>query len=69
MQRSHATLTATLDETRRMKIDREIMRRDHTDFGRTAWIQATTMSNTWVTSCPEEHNALNARQFPVVAQT
>ena len=27
------------------------------------------MSNTWVTTCPKEYNALNARQFPVVAQT
>jgi hypothetical protein len=57
-----------LDETRRIKVDREI-RRDHTDFGRKACIQADKMSNTWVTTCPKEHSALNARQFPVVAQT
>jgi hypothetical protein len=38
VQTSQATLTATLDETRRVKIDNDIRRRDHTDFGRKAWI-------------------------------
>ncbi len=52
-----------------MKIDTEIIRRDHTDFGRKAWIHAVMMSNSWVRTCPKEDNALNARQFPVVAQT
>jgi hypothetical protein len=52
-----------------MKIDNDIRKRDHTDFGKKAWIQADKMSNTWVTSCPKEHSSLNARQFPVVAQT
>ena len=56
-------------ETRRVKIDTDIKSKDHTDFGRKAWIQAHRMSNSWVTACPKEHNALNARQFPVVAQT
>ena len=60
-------MTATLDETRRMKINNEIKRRDHADFGRKAWAQADKMSNTWVTSCPKEYIALNARQIPVVA--
>jgi hypothetical protein len=68
-QTSHATLIATLDETRRMKIDREFKSRDHTDFGRKAWTQVDKMSNTWVTTCPKEHSALNAMQFLVVAQT
>ena len=63
---SQATMTATIDETRRRKIDGEIRKRDHTDFGRKAWIQADMMSNTWVTTCPKEHSALNAGQFPVV---
>ena len=62
-------MTATLDETRKMKIDSEIRRRDHTDFGKKAWIQADKMSITWVTTCPKDHIALNARHFPVVAQT
>ena len=66
---SQATLTAKLDETRRVKIDNEIRRRDHTDFGRKAWIQADKMTIAWVTACPKEHNALNARHFPVVPQT
>ena len=46
IQISQATLTATMDETRCMKIDGEIRQRDHTDFGRKAWIQADRMSNT-----------------------
>jgi hypothetical protein len=46
-------LTATLDETRRVKIDNEIRRRDHADFGRKAWIHADKMSNAWVTTCPK----------------
>ena len=62
-------LTATLDETRRVKIDNDIRRRDHMDFGKKAWIQADKMSSSWVTACPKEHSALNARQFPVVVQT
>jgi hypothetical protein len=66
---SQATLTTTTDETRRIKIDIEIRKRYHKDFGRKAWIHADKMSNTWVTTGPKEHNALNARQFPVVAQT
>ena len=69
MHTSHATLTATLDETKRAKIDKEIRRRDHTDFGRNAWMHADMMNNTWVIACPKEHIALNAIQFPVVAQT
>ena len=69
MQTSQATLTVTLDETRRMKIDIEIWKRDHADFGRKAWIQLDMMSSTWVTTCPKDHNALNARQFPVVGHT
>ena len=60
---------ATLDETRRMKVDIEIRRRDQTNFGRKAWIHAVRRSSTWVTTCPKEHNALNARHFPVSAQT
>jgi hypothetical protein len=66
---SQATLTATLDETRRIKVDREIRSKDHTVFGRKAWIQAGMMSIAWVTACPKEHNELNVMQFPVVAQT
>ena len=53
-----------------MKIDNEIIRKlDHADFGKKTWIPADMMSNTWVTTCPKEHIALNARQFPVVART
>ena len=59
----------TLDETRRTNIDKEIRGRDHTDFGRKAWVHADMMSITWVTSYPKEHIALNAKKFLVVAQT
>jgi hypothetical protein len=69
VQTSQATITATLDETRRAKIDRDMRGRDQTDFGRKAWMQADKMSSAWVTACPKEHSALNARQFPVVVQT
>jgi hypothetical protein len=58
-----------LDETRRVKIDKDIRGRDQTDFGRKAWIQADEMSSSWVTACPKERSALNARQFRVVVQT
>jgi hypothetical protein len=58
-----------LDETRRVKIDNDIRRKDHTDFGMKAWIQADKMSNSWVTTCPKEHTALNVRQFHVVVHT
>jgi len=66
---SQATLKATLDETLRMQIDNEIRKRDHTDFGWKAWIQADMISSSWVTACPKEHIALYTKQFPEVAQT
>ena len=69
VQTSQATLTTTLDETRRVKIDNDIRKRDETDFDRKAWIQADKMNISWVTACPKEHSALNARQFHVVVQT
>jgi hypothetical protein len=58
-----------LDDTRRVKFDRDIRKGDQTDFGRKAWIHADKISSSWVTTCPKEHGALNARQFPVVVQT
>ena len=68
MQTSQATVTATLDETRRIRIDNELRKRDQTGFGRKAWIQADKISGSWVTAFPKEHSALNATQFPVVVQ-
>jgi hypothetical protein len=67
VQTPPATLTPTLDETRRIKIDKEIRKRDYTDFGMKAWIHANMMSSSWLTTCPKDHSALNTRQFPVVA--
>ncbi len=43
--------------------------RDHMEFARKAWMQSNRNISAWVTACPKEHNALNARQFHVVAQT
>ena len=62
-------MATTLDETRRLNIDNKIRKRDHADLGWKAWIQADKMSCTWVTTCPKEHSVLNARHFPVAAQT
>ena len=50
VQTSQATLTATLDGSRRVKIDKDIRKRDQTDFGKKAWIQADKMISSWVTS-------------------
>ena len=69
MQTSQATLTATLDETRRVKIDNDIRRRNQSDFGMKAWIQTDKRSSSWVTTCPKEHNALSDGQLLVVVQT
>ncbi len=41
----------------------------HDDFWRKAWIQSDKNSSAWVTTCPKEHSALNAHQYPVQAQT
>ncbi len=32
-------------------------------------MQSDKNNSAWVTSCPKEHSALNASQFPVVCQT
>jgi len=32
-------------------------------------MQIDRSSSAWVTTCPKEHSALNAKQFPVMAQT
>jgi hypothetical protein len=49
-------------------LNRQFLQRDHTDFGRKAWLQSDKSSSAWVTTCPKEHIRLTERQFPVVAQ-
>ena len=56
-------------DTGRNEKDEDRQRNKARDFGRKACVQADMMSITWVTTCPKEHIALNARQFHVVAQT
>jgi hypothetical protein len=37
---SQAIITSIFEENRRTQLDKDIMQRDHTDFGRKAWIQS-----------------------------
>ncbi len=66
---TQGSLSATVDDNMRHKMDRFMRARDHKEIARKAWIQGDKNNNAWVTSCPKEHSALNARQFPVIAQT
>jgi hypothetical protein len=65
---TQTSITAVMEESRRARLDRQIRQRDHTDFGRKAWIQSDKSSSAWVTTCPKEHSRLTEKQFPVVAQ-
>jgi hypothetical protein len=58
-----------MDESMRHIMDRIMKARNHKEFARKAWMQCDRSNNAWVTACPKEHNALNAKQFPIVAQT
>ena len=58
-----------MDDIRRHKIDRQMKELGHSEFQRKAWMQIDMSSSAWLTACPKEHNALNARQFPMMAQT
>ncbi len=58
-----------MDDIMRHMMDMIMKARDHKEFARKAWMQCDRSSSAWVTACPKEHNALNARQFPIVAQT
>ena len=50
-------------------VDRQMKEMGHSEFQRKAWMQIDRSSSAWVTACPKEQSALNARQFQVVAQT
>ena len=58
-----------IDDSRRHKLDRQMREMEHAEFQRKAWMQIDRSSSAWVTTCPKEHIALNARQFSVVAHT
>jgi len=66
---AHGSMSATMDDTRRHKINEHMRGKQHTDFGRKAWMQSDRSSIAWVIACPKEHDSLNAGQFPVVCQT
>jgi hypothetical protein len=66
---TQGTLSVTMDESRRHRMDRIMKARDHKEFARKAWMQCDKSCSAWVTACPKEHSALNARQFLIVAQT
>ncbi len=58
-----------MDDDMRHRLDEHFEGKPHEDFGRKAWMQSDRNSSRWITTCPKEHIALNAKQFPVVAQT
>jgi hypothetical protein len=58
---SQASITAIMEESRRAQLDIDIRQRDHTDFGKKAWIQSDKSSSAWVTTCPKGHNRLTDR--------
>ncbi len=63
------TLSATMDDNTRHMVNEHMKGKQKEDFARKAWMQSDKISNAWVTSCPKEHNSLQAGQFPVVCQT
>jgi hypothetical protein len=65
---TQGSLTATMDDNRRHMVNEHMKGKEHDNFERKAWLQRDRNINAWVTSCPKEHNSLDARQFPVVCQ-
>jgi hypothetical protein len=66
---TQGSISAMMDDNRRHKLDTQMKELEHSEFQRKAWMQIDMASSAWVTACPKEHSALNARQFPVMAQT
>jgi len=66
---AHGSLSATMDDSRRHRVNEHMKGKHHADFGRKAWMQCYRNINAWVTSCPKEHKSLNAGQLPVICQT
>jgi hypothetical protein len=55
-----------MDDIRRHRVNEHMKGTQHDDFGRKAWMQSDIIIIAWGTTCPKEHNSLNAGQFPVV---
>jgi len=66
---SHASLSANPAESIRHYVDSTLRARPHANFERKAWMQSDKTNNAWVWAYPRGDLLLNARQFPVVAQT
>ncbi len=66
---SHGSMSALIDDIMRHKLDKFMKDLGRTEFQRKAWMQIDKSSSAWVTACPNKHTALNARQFPIMAQT
>ena len=63
------SLSATMDDIRRHRLNEHMRGKQTEDFGRKAWMQCDRNSSAWITACPKEHSSLNNKQFPVVCQT
>ena len=60
MQVTQGTLSATMDEIRRHRVNEHTKSKQHDDFGRNAWMQSDKNNSAWVTAFPKEHNSLSA---------
>ena len=63
---TQGNLTATMDGSKRHRVNDHMKDKEHDNFGRKAWLQSDRNNSAWVTACPKEHSSLDARQFPVV---
>jgi hypothetical protein len=69
LQVSQGSLSPTMDNIKRYKLNEHLTNKQSDDFSRKAWMQIDRNSNAWVTACPKENNAPNSKQFPIVVQT
>ncbi len=63
---SQGSLSATMDYSRRHRLNEHMQRKQKDDFGRKAWMQCDKNSSAWITACPKEQSSLSIMQFPVV---
>ncbi len=66
---SQGSLSATMDDSRRQRLNERMRGKQHDDFGRKAWMHCDMSSSAWVASCPKEHSSPNKSQFPTVYKT
>jgi len=66
---AQGSLSATMDDNRRHRVNEHIKDKQHAGFGSKAWMQSDRNNNAWVTTCPKEQSSLSAGQFLVVCQT